>query len=128
MPGGPTSRKPRGMRAPAASKRAGSWRNSTTSASSSTASSQPTTSVKRVVGMSVTSVLVLVKALAVPGPPTPPMAPFLDMNTKKPTMSATGRSVISRELRMFGLEMASVVKGTSDSSRRFTSSPPKRSG
>ena len=48
VPGGPWRITPRGMRAPTFSKRSGSLRNTTTSRSSSTASSQPATSAKRV--------------------------------------------------------------------------------
>ena len=46
MPGGPTSRTPWGIRAPSWVNRAGSRRNSTTSASSSFSSSAPATSAK----------------------------------------------------------------------------------
>ena len=45
MPGGPTRRMPRGMRAPSRVNFFGSFRNSTTSATSSLASSTPATSL-----------------------------------------------------------------------------------
>ena len=51
VPGGPKSSTPLGMRAPMAWKRAGSWRNSLISWSSSTASSHPATSAKVTVGL-----------------------------------------------------------------------------
>ena len=51
VPGGPTSSTPRGMRAPSAANFSGYFRNSTTSASSSLASSTPATSAKVTVGL-----------------------------------------------------------------------------
>jgi len=106
------------MRAPAAAKRSGWWRNVTISASSSTASSQPTTSLKRVTGTSPTSALAVVKARA------PPMPDRRANHTRNPMISATGRKVISSEGQIDGDAGASVSNGMPVDSSRPTSVPP----
>ena len=123
MPGGPTSRKPRGILAPAASKCVGSWRNETISESSSTASSHPTTSSKRALGGSGSSALVAVKALALVAP-LMPMAPFFDIQTKKPMIIRTGSSMATAAPRGEALAIGSVVKGIAAAWSSLTSSVP----
>ena len=73
VPGGPWRITPCGMRAPTRRKRSGSLRKTTTSLSSSTASSQPATSVKRTGGASTWAFLRILPCDA--APPRPPRRP-----------------------------------------------------
>mmetsp|Transcript_16690 Transcript_16690/g.51277 ORF Transcript_16690/g.51277 Transcript_16690/m.51277 type:complete len:287 (+) Transcript_16690:2-862(+) len=76
VPGGPSSRQPRGSWAPRRVYLVGSLRKSTTSISSRLASSQPATSSKRVSGRSSTLYVLRLPPIMPPsGPPPPPMGP-----------------------------------------------------
>ena len=72
VPGGPTSSTPFGTRAPSSVKRRGSFKNSTTSRSSSFSSSAPATSSKVVPRLSSEACLILAfpKPMILPGPPS----------------------------------------------------------
>ena len=94
VPGGPTSRMPRGMRPPMVAKRAGSFRNSTISLTSSFASSTPATSAK--VTGTVSGSIVLVRSSVGTRPVimrtrTRPAIP----NNRKPTATAPCRPALN---------------------------------
>jgi hypothetical protein len=94
VPGGPTSRMPRGMRPPMVAKRAGSFKKSTISLTSSFASSTPATSAK--VTGTVSGSIVLVRSSVGTRPVimrtrTRPAIP----NNRKPTATAPYRPALN---------------------------------
>ena len=101
VPGGPTSRTPRGMRAPTEVKRSGRLRNSTTSTNSALASSTPATSsnLMPVLGSIWNLALDLPKAMGLPGPPMPPpMPPWRRDSRKRPPTRRSGNARLDRTL------------------------------
>ena len=123
VPGEPTMSTPLGMRAPSAANFCGSRRNSTTSASSSLASSEPATSAKVTVGRSALSSL---RARLRPNCMArfcPPPPAWRMMKMKKPKIRIMGSSMISQLKIAPLLGALSTTMGRSSS---FCSLTPRR--